>query len=299
MSSICHFTVSALRMACGVCLCVLCMAWAQELRPGSGWLVPGGSRPLGAPVRVLLTGDSLMESLGPQMRDALSGYSNLTLIPIGKKSTGLSRSDFYNWPAVLKQHLVADKPHVVIMWVGTNDPQGIYGMTGLGEPCSKAWQLAYLGKIREIFKLVRLHKARFILMGPPVVGDPKLNAQLADINRLMAWACKREGICYIDTRAILGDSHGGFHLQGKLPNGQMALLRTADRVHITADGNKRVMHYLLPYVAQEIRRYFSPQSAANSSPAPQGQRRGSTGISGGSGGSSGKPAGRPLHTIQR
>lgn len=281
-----------LRAVALCCLCLVCSACAQSLRPGSGWLVPGGSRPLGAPVRVLLAGDSLMESLGPQMRDALSGYNNLTLIPIGKKSTGLSRSDFYNWPAVLKQHLAADKPHLVIMWVGTNDPQGIYGMSGLGEPCSKAWQLAYLGKIREIFKLVRAYKARLILMGPPVVGAPKLNAQLADINRLMDWVCKREGVCYVDTRAILGDSRGGFHMQGKLPSGVMGVLRTPDQVHITPDGNKRVMHYLLPYVAQELRLCFSPQSA------PRTPGRGGAGISG-SGNKSGKSVGRPLNTLRR
>lgn len=237
----------------------------QPLRPGSGWLVQGGSYPRTlwkTPVRVLLTGDSLMESLGPQMRQSLAGYSNITFIPIGKKSTGLSRPDYYNWPAVLKQHLVSDRPHLVVMWVGTNDPQGIHGCKGLGEPCSEAWQQAYRTKLREVVTLAHSHGARFMLMGPPVVGDTTLNAQLGIIDRLMQLECRSLGICYISTRYILGDSRGVFHPQGRLLNGDIVKLRTPDRVHITGDGNRRVMDYMLPYLAREIERCFRPPAAS-------------------------------------
>lgn len=236
-------------------IALLSVACGAQLPPGSGWLVQGGayrSTPWKTPVRVLLAGDSLMESLGPQMRNSLVGYENLTFIPIGKKSTGLSRPDFYNWPKVLKQRLEQDRPHLVVMWVGTNDPQGIYGMSGLGEACSEAWQQAYRSKIREIINLVISHRARLVIMGPPVVGDPKLNRQLAVIGRLMEDECRKVGVCYISTRAILGDSHGGYHAQGRLLSGQMVTLRSADQVHITADGNRRVMEHVLPYIGHEL-----------------------------------------------
>lgn len=243
---------------------VLCPG-EPALSPGSGWLVPGGSWHLREQVRVLLAGDSLMQSLGPQLCRALEGYTNLKCIPIGKKSTGLSRPDFYNWPKVLRERLLADKPHVVVMWVGTNDPQGIYGMSGLGEPCSKAWQKAYLGKIREVMRLVYRHGARLILMGPPTVGNAELDAQLACINRLMAWACQHAGVCYVDTRAILSNAQGRFIMSGALPDGRQAVLRTPDRVHITAEGNRRVMHYMLPYLSREIKRCFAAPSRGSSS----------------------------------
>ena len=43
----------------------------------------GGRGRADFPVRILLTGDSLMEAMGPQMQRELSGYENITLIPIG------------------------------------------------------------------------------------------------------------------------------------------------------------------------------------------------------------------------
>lgn len=259
---------STLRLALvwlGCVCCALSAAQVQQLRPGSGWLVQGGAYPSAlwkTPVRVLLAGDSLMESLGPQMSRSLAGYSNITFIPIGKKSTGLSRADYYDWPSVLKQHLVAERPHLVVMWVGTNDPQGIYGRKGLGEPCSEAWQQAYREKVREIITLAHAHGARILLMGPPVVGNPTLNEQLGVIDRIMQMECRVHNVCYISTRFILGDARGVFHPQGRLLSGEIVTLRSADRVHITADGNRRVMDYLLPYLGREIERCFRTTSAA-------------------------------------
>lgn len=248
-------------------LCTGSFAAGQQLRPGSGWLVQGGAYPGSlwkTPVRVLLAGDSLMESLGPQLRSSLAGYGNITFIPIGKKSTGLSRPDFYDWPAVLKQHLAADRPHLVVMWVGTNDPQGIYGYKGLGAPCSEAWQQVYRSKVREIISLAHSHGARILFMGPPVVGDYSLNAQLGVIDRLMQQECSRLGVCYVSTRFILGDSRGIFHSQGRLLDGSLVTIRSRDRVHITSDGNRRVMDYLLPYLGREIERCFRVSAASAS-----------------------------------
>ena len=244
----------------GLCATILLAvgitAQAASLSPlmqRGAWLQPGGRMKLPTPTRVLLAGDSLMESLGPQLRTELAGYENLTLIPIGKKSTGLSRPDFYNWPLVLKQHMEKDNPHIVVFWVGTNDPQNIFGMTGLGEPCSRPWQRAYLSKIYEIMNIVGHYHAYLIFMGPPVVGDKKLDDQLAKINRLMAWACKVRRAGYVDTRKILADGKGRFRFSAPMKDGKDATIRYKDGVHITADGNQLVMDRLVLYLASCIR----------------------------------------------
>lgn len=204
------------------------------------------------PVRILLAGDSLMEGLGPQMQEAMKGYRNITLIPIGKKSTGLSRPDFYDWPEVLEKNLKKHNPHIVVMWVGTNDPQNIYGKNGLGEPCSIAWQKAYFTKLMEIVHLTRRHHARLIFMGPPVMAKEPLNSQLLVINRIMRWTSRKYRAGFLDTRAILADRYGKYRHKGSLNNGKSAILRTPDQIHITADGNKLVMDKLLPYMGAII-----------------------------------------------
>lgn len=224
----------------------------QPVAPITRTLVREGEGTVPQPTRILLTGDSLMEGLGPQMQRALDGYANLTFIPIGKKSTGLSRPDFYNWPKVLEENMVKHKPHIVVMWVGTNDPQNIHGMKGLGEPLSVAWQKAYHNKLIEIFRIVRKHNAILIMMGPPVMDEQPLNGQLNDITRLMSWTCKHNNVYFLNTRPILADAKGRYLHRTTLANGKTADIRTRDHVHITADGNILVMDRLLPYLSATL-----------------------------------------------
>lgn len=276
-----RFFIQLLGLACLLSFAVgSAGAAGASLEPCSGWLSRKGVCPPYAKklsIRVLLAGDSLMESLGPQMVSALAAYANITFMPIGKQSTGLSRSDYYNWPDVLRGHLSSFKPQVVVMWVGTNDAQGIYGKSGLGAVGSEAWQAAYREKVRELLLLVLRTKARMILMGPPVVGEPMEDKQLALINRLMADECRKlrkYGATFVDTRAILSDSAGRFRATGRVPlSGAMATLRTADKVHITADGNNLVMDCMLPYLGREIARYFRSMKPTQSSIRIQPGRR--------------------------
>lgn len=215
-------------------------------------LEPGGRGRAAHPTRILLTGDSLMESMGPQMKKAMAGYENITLLPIGKRSTGLARPDFYNWPKVLEQHLRSFRPHIVIMWVGTNDPQNIYGHKGLGEPCSRPWLRAYGGKILEIARLCEKYGARIIFIGPPVMDEEPLNSQLSTISKLMYRICKYYKLGYISSRSILADSLGRYRHTARMPDGRNATIRWKDRVHITGDGNRLVMNKLLPYMGHVI-----------------------------------------------
>ena len=220
-------------------------AWGMHLQCG-------GQGRAARPIRILLAGDSLMESMGPQMRDAMAGYGNITLIPIGKRSTGLSRPDFYNWPRELEENLRKHRPHIVVMWVGTNDPQNIYAQRGLGKPCSRPWLRAYAAKIMEIVRLCQFYRARIILLSPPVMDEEPLDSQLAEITSLMRSICRHYRLGFINTRSILADSRGRYTHTATMPNGRKATIRWKDRVHITGEGNILVMNRLLPYMGSII-----------------------------------------------
>ena len=193
-----------------------------------------------------------MESLGPQMVKAMAGYENIELRPIGKRSTGLSRPDFYNWPKVLEANLIDFKPQIVIMWVGTNDPQNIHGYKNLGEPLSKAWKEVYTLKIQEIINLCKAHRAKITFIGPPAVGEEPLDSQLRELERLIQKISQKNNQGYISSRKELGDNNGCYLHEKKMPEGHMATIRWKDRVHITGDGNRLMMHKLLPYMGEKI-----------------------------------------------
>ncbi len=196
-------------------------------------------------VRVLFAGDSLMESLGSQVEPALAQHLHWHCLPIGKKSTGLCRPDVYNWPVVLENNLRTFRPHLVVMWVGTNDNQNIYGEK-TGGLLTPAWKNAYHRKMLAIITLCRKHHARLIFMGPPTVGKPGDDAQLAQISEVMRVVCRHHQVPFLDVRPIFADKQGGYVQRLADRNGQWVDIRTRDRVHITSAGNNLVMKKLYP-----------------------------------------------------
>jgi hypothetical protein len=230
-------------------------------------LKPNGTGKADKETRILLTGDSLMESMGPQMVKAMVGYENIVLRPIGKRSTGLSRPDFYNWPKVLEANLIDFKPQIVVMWVGTNDPQNIHGHKNLGEPLSEQWKDVYKQKIQEIINICKAHGAKIIFIGPPAVDEEPLDRQLREIEKLIRHVSKANGQGYRSSRTALGDDKGQYLHEKRMPDGRMATIRWKDRVHITGDGNFIMMSDLLPYMGYCI--HGTPSLKKVTQPTPQ------------------------------
>ncbi len=204
-----------------------------------------------ASARVLFAGDSLMEKLGPQVEPALTVHLNWSCLPIGKRSTGLCRPDFYNWPAVLEKNLRDFRPHLVVMWVGTNDNQNVYGVK-TGGLLTEAWKNAYHRKMLEIIRLCQKYQARLIFIGPPVVEDAKVDAELKQITGVMGVVCRHYRIPFLDARPIFSDRQGRYVRQMVNKQGKPVAIRTKDGVHITDAGNNLVMKQLYPLMRRTL-----------------------------------------------
>lgn len=96
-----------------------------------------------SPLKVLILGDSIGLDLGPPLVQTLSAYGDVTTYLDGRIDTGLSRPDYFNWPAELQIDLTNDQPNLVVVMIGANDPQGLVtptGSIGYGQP---GWDAAY------------------------------------------------------------------------------------------------------------------------------------------------------------
>ncbi len=212
-------------------------------------------------VRVLFAGDSLMESMGPQMQPALTEHLHWSCRPIGKKSTGLCRPDFYNWPVVLEKNLQEFHPHLVVMWVGTNDNQNVRGVK-TGGLLTDTWKKAYCLKMQEIIHLCRQYRARLIFIGPPAVGKARVDAELKQINQLMQDYCSQQHIPFLNVRPIFSDKNGSYIQKLRNKNGELVAIRTKDQVHITPAGNNLVMKQLYPLMQKTLN---EPEGGRNKS----------------------------------
>ena len=93
-----------------------------------------------SPLRVLIVGDSVGLDLGQPLVNALGGFGDVTTYLDGRIDTGLSRPDYFNWPAELNVDLANQQPQLVVVMIGANDAQGLvtqngsirFGQPGLG-----------------------------------------------------------------------------------------------------------------------------------------------------------------------
>jgi hypothetical protein len=190
-----------------------------------------------APLRVLEIGDSLGIDLGDQLQSQLdaTGMVRTTVASLG--DTGLANVSFYDWPAQLATLLIADRPQVVVVFIGANDDQGLLVDGLAAAPGSPSWATAYAQRVDDVLRESTTAGARVVWIGMPPMQSPDLNAAMKRQNMIYSQESARfPGTLYIASTPVLGTSSGLFQLTGVDLSGQQVALRTPDGVHLTPAG---------------------------------------------------------------
>lgn len=205
--------------------------------------------------RIMLLGDSLMEDLGPTTHRTLRHRKGLHFILTAKYSTGLSRPDYFNWPENMEKAVADTRPDIIVFFMGANDGMPIKAngknvYPNSGEP----WRKAYRQKMAELFDIARRYGSDMIWLGLPPMGSryAKILAQTALAQQE---GCAEHGICFLDTKPILGDENGNFRTYMTDSNGKTIRLRSKDKEHLAPMGNKLVVEQLIPVLEQKIADY--------------------------------------------
>ncbi len=209
-------------------------------------------RPQLLPVTILIAGDSIMEDFGPTFQQKLQDDDSIRLVLAGKRSTGLCRPDFYNWPLHLAELLRRERPHVLIFCVGANDCQPIREAGKTLTLFSDEWNAAYARRVMNIISMARRYRAQVIWLSVPPMGAEPLASQIIQINRLVKNVCQKVRVPFVETRYALTDRNGRFSSFGRNFDGNRVRMRTEDRVHITRAGNERIAVILMPVLKRVL-----------------------------------------------
>jgi hypothetical protein len=145
---------------------------------------PGMTNPTAAhPLRVLILGDSLGIDMGGPLQNDLAntGVAQATLD--ARESTGLTRPDYFNWPAELQTDLGTARPQVVVIMIGANDPQDFPGPPDIPYS-SPQWNVIYSGRVAAFMHLAQSGGATVLWVGMPPMQRPQLSSEMADINAI-------------------------------------------------------------------------------------------------------------------
>ena len=215
-----------------------------------------------APLRVLIVGDSVGLDLGQPLVNTLASYGNVTAYLDGRIDTGLTRPDYFNWPAELQVDLTNQQPNLVIVMIGANDPQGLVtpdGSLRFGQP---GWDAAYSARVAAFIAEANTAGARVLWVGMPPMQDPGLDAALKHLNALVEVQVNHSkgGARYLSSVPTLGDRQGNYAAFLPDASGAEVMVRTPDGIHLAPGGGAR----LAAGVADAIHSEFHVQLAPGS-----------------------------------
>ncbi len=207
--------------------------------------------PKGDRYRVVVLGDSLGDGLWSGLYRSFQDDKNMEVVRRSKISTGLVRTDVYNWNKELKKILKQDdKYEIAVVMFGANDDQPIREDGKWYAPGTDGWRKIYGERVEEFLKTLRSANIAAYWVGLPIMQSRQMNANAGIINDIVREKCFIYGTKFIETSTGFTDESGHYSAYGPDMSGQMRRLRASDGIHFTSRGYLKLAHF----VEKEIRR---------------------------------------------
>jgi hypothetical protein len=192
-----------------------------------------------APLRVLIVGDSVGLDMGGALQSDLASTGVVNAALDARESTGLTRPDYFNWPAELTSDMRTSQPQVVVVMIGANDAQDFLGPPDVpyGSP---RWNTLYAQRVSQFMQIARSSGALVVWLGMPPMKNPGLSAAMADIDAIAAQQAgqAKPPVRFVATDKTLGTAQGAYTAFVTNGAGQIVNIRTPDGTHLTPGGGQ-------------------------------------------------------------
>ncbi len=198
------------------------------------------------PLRVLIVGDSIGLDMGGPLQSDLAGTGVVNAALDGRVSTGLTRPDYFNWPAELTADIKSTQPQVVVVMIGANDAQDFLGPPDVPYT-SPQWNTLYAQRVAQFMQIAGSGGATVVWVGMPPMQDPGLNAQMSDLNAVVQHQATlaHPAVTFVSTDKSLGTAHGAYTAFVTNAAGQIVNVRTPDGTHLTPGGGQVVAQQVI------------------------------------------------------
>jgi hypothetical protein len=184
------------------------------------------------PLRVWVAGDSLAQVPG----DALERVGGaLDVVGVESRlSTGLARTDLYNWFTRIQQVPKSLKPKVAVFSFGADDAHDYMGGAHVGPFGSPSWIAEYRRRVDGVTRELSAQGIYTVWLGLPIPDGPGFKKSFSVMNRILASAAKAhpKESTYVDTWDMFDDFHGRYTAYLRV-HGKLTLMRLPDGVHYT------------------------------------------------------------------
>ncbi|HUZ92267.1 MAG TPA: SGNH family hydrolase [Methylocella sp.] len=222
---------------------------------------------------VAVLGDSLGQMLAQGLSEAFENRPDVAVLRKAKEDSGLVRDDFFDWVKATQDLLASgEKINFAVMMIGSNDRQALHDANGTYEPGTPEWQAAYTQRIETIAGMFRDKKIPLVWVGLPILRSARLSADALTFNQFYRTYAEKADATYVDIWEAFADEAGQYSATGPDINGQTVRLRTADGVHFTRAGARKLAHFVEPEIRrklEEVQPNIEPGMTPGLAPNPE------------------------------
>ena len=205
------------------------------------------------PLEIVVVGDSQAEILGQSMIDkaAATGVMEATLD--FEFSSGLTRPDFFNWPAEIQQVVETTDPDVMVVVFGANDGQGMELDSGVFQPGDPEWNAEYARRVDAVMTYLEQQGARVYWIGQPIARDAEYPAGLPLMNGIFEdVAADHPNTTVVSLYDLFADESGNYSDSLPGAGGEVVNMRNSDGIHMTRAGGDRAADAILAALEADL-----------------------------------------------
>lgn len=190
-----------------------------------------------APLDLLITGDSLQESMGPQLTAYANAKKHMVAgCTVPKYSTGLVRDDFYDWPAEARTYAAQRDPEAVSFMIGGNDAQNMSVNGRILEAGSAEWAAEYQRRAAAVMRAFADGKRKVYWIGMPIARSERHTRVFRVTNDAVRKAAAGvPGVKFIDIWAMFAPN-GVYAHSFADEYGRVQVMRSSDGIHLSTAG---------------------------------------------------------------
>jgi len=204
------------------------------------------------PLNVWIIGDSLMELLGPSIVNESDASGVVEAVVDFRFVSGLTRRDYFDWPAYAAEQLPLVQPDVVIAMYGGNDGQNANVDGVIVERWTPEWIEFYRGRVAEAMDTFISGGSKLYWIALPIMANDLFSEHVQLMNDVYREeAAKRPDVSVIESWDLFTDASGNYSAYLTNAAGNLELMRYGDGVHFTWAGARRLAEAVFEQVQSD------------------------------------------------
>jgi hypothetical protein len=213
------------------------------------------------PFRILIIGDSFIAvwgGTGDILERELIKYKGVTVKRDGEVSSGLSRPDYFDWPAKARELILNEKPQVAIIMLGSNDAQSMTknsdGKKIVLNYGKEEWDNEYNQRVSNFLKIFKENNITVFWIGLPVMKNNIYSEKIRHLNSIYEKEVKSFSNSYfVPIWDLFTDANGNYTDYLADEKGKYFLARLQDGIHFSYFGGELAVKEVIKKMGERIK----------------------------------------------